>query len=348
VTDRKRSENQLSALRRVAALVASEPSPDEVFGSVAEEVVRLLDVENTLVYRYEPEGAAVVVAAGGEGDIGVPIGTRVTLEGENVAARVLRSGRPARVDDYANAAGTIAALARKVRIRSAVGSPIVVEGRLWGAVVALSRQAKPLLVETESRIGEFTQLVATAISNAEARAEIGRLAEEQAALRRVATLVARGGSPKDVFHAVATEAARVLGVQRVILLRYEPDNHVTVLAHRTPDGTAIPVGTRAPVEGENVPAAVLRTGRPARIDDMEGATGPVAELLKERGVRSTAAVPVVVDGALWGTCRFPSSARFRPRLRVADRTRGLVGRQASVGRAPRGPQPRLTRPRSTC
>jgi len=201
---------------------------------------------------------------------------------------VHRTGVPARFDDYANAPGTIAALARDVGIRSAVGGPIVVEGRLWGAMVALSRQVEPLPVEAESHIVEFTELVATAISNAEARAKLRLLAEEQAALRRVATLVARGGSPKDVFDAVATEAAAVLGVERVVLLRYEPDSHVTVLAHRTQDGNTIPVGTRVPVEGENVPAAVLRTGRPARIDKMERATGPVAELSKDWGVRSTA------------------------------------------------------------
>jgi PAS domain S-box-containing protein len=319
VTDRKRSEDQLSALRRVAALVASEPSPDEVFGSVAEEVVRLVGVDNTLVFRYEAEGPATLVAAGGEGDIGVPVGTRVTLEGENVAARVLRTRRPARLDDYANATGAIAALARNVGIRSAVGSPIVVEGRLWGAMVALSRQVEPLPVEAESRIGEFTALVATAISNAEARAEVRLLAEEQAALRRVATLVARGASPKDVFDAVATEAAAVLDVERVVLLRYEPDSHVTALAHRTQDGNAIPTGTRVPVEGENVPAAVLRTGRPARIDDMERATGPVAELSKERGVRSTAGVPVVVDGALWGVLGIGSMREEPPPADLEER-----------------------------
>jgi PAS domain S-box-containing protein len=300
VTDRKCSENQLSALRRVAALVASEPSPDEVFGAVAEEGGGLLGVENTLVFRYEPTGNATLVAIGGEADVGAPVGTEVSLEGESIAARVHRTGLPARFDDYANAPGSVAALARQAGIRSAVGSPILVEGRLWGAMVAVSRRVEPLAVETESHIGEFTQLVATAISNAEARAELRLLAEEQAALRRVATLVARGASPKDVFDAVATEAAAVLGVERAALLRYEPDGHATALAHRTQDGNAIPVGTRVPVEGGNVAAEVLRTGRFARIDDIAGKSGPLAALLQEWGVRSTAGVPLVVDGALWG------------------------------------------------
>jgi signal transduction histidine kinase len=96
----------------------------------------------------------------------------VSLEGESIAARVHRTGLPARFDDYANAPGTIAALARSVGIRSAIGGPIVVEGRLWGAMVALSRQADPLPVEAESHIEEFTELVATAISNMQARTDL--------------------------------------------------------------------------------------------------------------------------------------------------------------------------------
>ena len=73
-----------------------------------------------------------------------------------------------------------------------MGTPIVVEGRLWGAMIAASTHDERLPADTESRIGQFTELMATAIANAEARAEVARLADEQAALRRVATLVAQG------------------------------------------------------------------------------------------------------------------------------------------------------------
>jgi signal transduction histidine kinase len=295
--------SEQAALHRVATLVASEPSPGEVFAAVAEEVNRLLGVDNTLVYRYEAEGTAAVVAAGGEGDIGVPVGIRVTLEGENVAARVLETGQPARLDDYANATGSIADLARNVGIRSAVGSPIVVEGRLWGAMVALSRQTDPLPKGTESRIGEFTQLVATAVSNTEARAEVGRLAEEQAALRRIATLVARGASPSAVFEAVAAEAVRALDAERASLLRYEPDAAAIVVMARSGPAPAglLAAHTRVTLEGENVPAAVLRTGLPARIRSSEGPSGSIAERSREFGVRASVGVPIIVEGRLWGT-----------------------------------------------
>jgi hypothetical protein len=88
---------------------------------------------------------------------------------------------------------------------SSVGAPIVVNGRLWGVIVASSDRDEPLPADTQSRLLEFTELVATAISNTEARTERCRLADEQAALRRVATLVAHGSPAAHVFAAVAEE-----------------------------------------------------------------------------------------------------------------------------------------------
>ena len=91
--------------------------------------------------------------------------------------------------------GEIAAVVRGAGMRSAVASPIVVERRLWGAMVVLSPRHEPFPEDTEARLTDFTELVATAIANAESREALARLAEEQAALRRVATLVAGGTGP---------------------------------------------------------------------------------------------------------------------------------------------------------
>ena len=87
-----------------------------------------------------------------------------------------------------------------------MGTPIMVEGRLWGAMLAAGTHDAPLPPDTESRIEQFTELMATAIANAEARAEVARLADEQAALRRVATLVAQGAPPAAVFDAVTARS----------------------------------------------------------------------------------------------------------------------------------------------
>ena len=125
---------------------------------------------------------------------GVEIGARFPLEGDSVSVRVLRSGRPARMDGYEDAAGVIAATIRQIGIRFSIGVPISVEGRTWGVMIATSKDG-PFPAETESRLQGFTELVATAISNARPTTRSRVLADEQAALRRVATLVAQGPIP---------------------------------------------------------------------------------------------------------------------------------------------------------
>src|SRR5205085_8047599 len=101
---------------------------------------------------------------------------------------------------------------RETGVRSGVATPIMVDGRLWGVMPADSTLAQPLPADTEARLASFTELVATAIANAESRAALARLAEEQAALRRVATRVARGASPEEVFAAVVAEVGQLLWV----------------------------------------------------------------------------------------------------------------------------------------
>src|SRR5207253_1617222 len=173
-----------AALRQVATLVARESSPDQLFAAVAEQVARVFDVPHVKLVRYEPEGS-VVVAGFSDGDREpFPIGSHWPLDSPGVIATVRQTGRPARVEDYAGMTGEIAAVVRDAGMRSAVASPIVVAGRLWGAMVVLSARHEPFPEDTEAGLTDFTELVATAIANAESRVAIGRLVDEQAALRR--------------------------------------------------------------------------------------------------------------------------------------------------------------------
>jgi signal transduction histidine kinase len=157
-----------AALRRVATLVARGVQPGEVFAAVAEEIARVLDAESGDVLRYEPDGTATTVAASGGM---LRVGSTWSLDGDSVTARVARTGRAARMDDYDQAAGEIAALARRFRGRASVGAPIVIDGRLWGAAVAGSTSGS-LPVAAEDRIAKFTELIAIAILNAETRTEL--------------------------------------------------------------------------------------------------------------------------------------------------------------------------------
>jgi signal transduction histidine kinase len=161
-----------SALRRVATLVAQGASPSEVFDAVTFEAGGLLGADLARLLRYEADGTATVVAVHGAQDMGVPVGGRLTLEGDSVTGAVLRTGRAARLDRLEDVPGPIPAQLRELGVRSAVGAPIVVEGRLWGALVGAWMREEPLPAETEARMGQFTELVATAIANAESRAEL--------------------------------------------------------------------------------------------------------------------------------------------------------------------------------
>jgi GAF domain-containing protein len=290
-----------SALRQVATLVARESAPDQLFGAVAEQVARVFAVPHVRLVRYEPEGS-VVVGGFSEGDRELfPIGSRWPLDTPGVMATVRQTGRPARVEDYAHVTGEAAALARAAGLRSAVASPIVVERRLWGAMVVYSLRHEPFPESTEARLTDFTELVATAIANAESRQALAKLAEEQAALRRVATIAAGESSPVEVFGAVTEEAARVLGTEAVGMLRFEPDGTAKLVAQSKTPWDPPPLGTGFTLEGENLVAAVHRTGEAARTDDWSIATGSVAAMAQVLGVRSAVAAPIVVEGCLWGT-----------------------------------------------
>jgi signal transduction histidine kinase len=292
---------RLAALRRVATLVAREAPAEDVFGAVAEEVARVLSSEAVAMLRFEPDGTATLVAQSDTPWDPPPLGTSFTLEGENVIAPVLRTGRPARLDDWEHATGSVADAARSLGIRSSVATPIVVEGRLWGTMVTVTSRSEPLPADIETRIGDFTELVATAISSIASREQRARLAAEQAALRRVATLVARNAPPTDVFEAVAEELGRLLDVGSTGLVRFEDDDTVTVVAGWGRLGARVAVGTRLPLSGANVISQIARTGRPARLDYAGGtASGPIGEHARRLNSRAAIGGPVVVAGRLWG------------------------------------------------
>jgi signal transduction histidine kinase len=162
-----------AALRRVATLVAQTVSAPELFETVTREVGLLSGADLARMERYEADGTVTGVGAWSrDAERELVVGTRIALEGVSVAALVRERGGPVRVDTFAQAAGPIAEEARALGIRSSVGCPIVVQGRLWGVIAASSKGEAPFPPDTESQIAEFTELVATAVANAEARAEL--------------------------------------------------------------------------------------------------------------------------------------------------------------------------------
>ncbi|MET0810453.1 MAG: GAF domain-containing protein, partial [Thermoleophilaceae bacterium] len=285
-----------AALRRVATLVARDVPPDELFAAVAREAGGLLGADLAGMIRYELDATVTPVATWAADGEHPPVPDRWATEEGDPTTMIGETGRPARIDDWTAVPGPIAAFVRdELLVRCSVGSPIIVEGRLWGALGVHSRQSGALAADTEARLQNFTELVATAISNVQARAEMQRLADEQAALRRVATLVARESPPAAIFAAVAEEVAGLLDVDAIRIVRYEDDATVMVIAEWGELGAAFPVGFRLPLGGANIASQMLRTERPVRIETAE-ATGAVGDYARSMGSRSAVGAPIVVDG----------------------------------------------------
>jgi GAF domain-containing protein len=296
---RSLAEEQAS-LRRVATLVARRSPPEEVFAAATKEVAQLFDVQFAHLGRYELDGTVTFVAASGGSGV-LPVGTRLPLGGENVCTVVAQTGLPVRIDNFPDASGPINVAAHERGIRSSIGTPIVVEGHLWGVTIIGCSEEQELPPDVEARLASFAELLATAIANAESRAELAQVAEEQAALRRVATLVARGVPPQEVFAAVTGEVGGLFPVEFAIMGRYEPDQAVVAVAAWSRTGNPWPpVGSRWPLEGKNLATVLFETGRPARIDGYGDASGPVGVNALAHDFSSTVGAPIVVEGSLWG------------------------------------------------
>jgi PAS domain S-box-containing protein len=180
VSDRREGEHALrvlaeeqAALRRVATAVATETDPRRVFGVVTEEVARLLDAQSANMVRYGGDGTATVVGGWSSGAVrNMPVGEVIRLDGDTAASRVWRGRGPARMDSYEYATGSLAEMLRGLGFRSAVAAPVVLSGRLWGAVIVSSVYPEPFPEGAEQRIADFAALAAQALANAQAREEL--------------------------------------------------------------------------------------------------------------------------------------------------------------------------------
>jgi signal transduction histidine kinase len=306
-SERRRLAEEQAALRRVATLVAGGAPSSEVFEAVAREVAQVLHLGNASVGRYDDGTVMTVLASAGFYPETFHAGSRWPLDGPSMSREVLRTGRPLRVEDYDDLPGTLAAEARRQRFNRVAGAPIIVDGQVWGLVATSSPDA-PFPDGLEDRLAEFTELVAMAIANSQAHEEIARLAEEQAALRRVATLVAAGAPPVEVFKAVSTEVAALIpSADGSALTRYEADGTVRPVSGWAADGGYTYAGRRYPLEG-TVSGLIFETGRPGRVDDYSVAAGEAPQVARDLGWHSSVGAPITVDGRLWGVLAIASKS----------------------------------------
>lgn len=180
VTERRREQDRLhmartqqAALRRVATLVARGAPLSEVYDVAVAELAHSLGVNHVTLLAFEADDHAVVRAAlKSAHQPGFAVGDRFSLDGGSISEQVHRTGRPARVDDYSEVPGHVATRLRDLGICSAAGTPLTVEGRTRGVLVVGSHVRQGIPDGTEAHIGDFADLISTAIANAETRAEL--------------------------------------------------------------------------------------------------------------------------------------------------------------------------------
>jgi signal transduction histidine kinase len=258
------------ALQRVATLVAKDAPAGELFAVVCEEAARVLDVPAVAIERYDADGSTTVLATWGKMGGWAQAGSEVRVRG--------------------------------APDRAWVGVPITVDGKTWGVVYACANgiTGADVHVGIESQLARFTELIATAVSRTQTRDDLRRLADEQAALRRIATLMAPGTEPRAVYDAICTETCQLVDASNTKLAQFTADGlHMTVVGSSHPDPHEL-TDTRIRVDADSISAIVVRTAAPARVASSEVATSEPATMWRDRGIHSAVAAPILLEGELWG------------------------------------------------
>ena len=257
-----------AALNRVAVTVATETAAERIFDVVTEEVARILGADAANLVRFSPSrDEGVIVGKWSEPGVQIPgAGTIVVIEDGSALTRGGSDGAPARqaTDDPAVPAELHKRLTA-LGVTSLVAAPIVVSGDIWGAVVVSLTGNRRFPANAEERLGQFAGLVAVALANTQAREELATLADEQAALSRVAVAVATEEDPERLFNAVSEEIGRLFGARSAATVRYVDDaDEAEIVGVWVRDGRYDgPLGERLPFQGGAI-ARVAKTGRAAR------------------------------------------------------------------------------------
>jgi signal transduction histidine kinase len=169
---RHRAARVEAALRRVATLVAGGAPAQAVFDAVAEETGRLIGATTVNLAHFTPDDFNLTMSGWSLRGVHVPTGSRLPLEGYTINRLVQQTRAPGRMDSYQDAPGLLAARLRELGIRSEVGAPVVVDGQVWGALIAGTDRPRPLPAGAEQRVARFAELIALAVANATARDEL--------------------------------------------------------------------------------------------------------------------------------------------------------------------------------
>jgi signal transduction histidine kinase len=320
----RRLEIERRALLRLGALAGTAPI-GELFAAIAEELARVVDMRTgethedmSALSRFNADASLTLVAAWGEAlNYPSPIGsTWPLLDGDSANRRVYLTGRPARLEGGIPVTGAISDKLGSIKAKSSIAVPIFVDDKLWGSATIMSDRSEHLPPSTEARLADFAALASTAISSAQRREEIRRLADEQSAMRRVATLVAQQPQLSSVYECACAELLALLHLEDTMVLRFEADNRITVVGAASLTADSIPVGHTFEMDTSPEVDLVRDARKAARVDSYADAEVEVTEQIRRAGIRASLAQPIRLGNRLWGALAVAS-----PQLgRITDRT----------------------------
>jgi signal transduction histidine kinase len=336
----QRLVDEQTALRRVATLVAEGAGDVELVNAVTSEIAQLFGAQRANALRWDGDTLRVIGEWSENGPAAEMSDRVFAFGGDTITARVVNSVSAARVES-ADDLQTDFARARwkELGIEASIGAPIVVDGHVWGVITA-SRTAPndPFPLGAEQRLADFATLVAQAIANSEARREVAALAEEQAALRRVATRVAAGRPQSEVLETATREAGVIFEAEAVYLVHWEGVHDEVVVDGGWSDGTEplLSPQTRYHPRPGDPTLRVLETGFASR--------GGESSL--ELGDRCVIAAPVIIRANLMGAliALRPREAPFPPGAEIRLRSFGDLVAQ-SIANAKANEEMRASRAR---
>jgi len=310
----ERVAEEQAALRRIATLVAEGVTEADLAAAVSSEVGGLFGAQSASVVRWD--GDTIRVIGRWRADPAArPPGDVLSFGGDTLAARVVETSAPARIDSAADLKTEFARQRwAELGYEASIGAPIVVDRKVWGVLSASRTEPGDTFPEgDEARLSDFSSLVAQAIVNAEVRGETSALVAEQTALRQIATLVAGARPPVEVFDAVTAAVAELFGASTVTLVQWQGVlDEVTVMAAWTAaDAEPVAPGSLYHPDQGGPTLSVLETG----------VAWNGAESSPERGPVAVITAPVIAKGSLFGaltasrapTYPFPAGAEIRLR-----------------------------------
>jgi signal transduction histidine kinase len=322
-----------AAVRRVATLVARGVPQGELFGAVTEEVGRLLGTDVAGMIRYETDATVTPVAAWAAAGDHPPLPDRWPTEEGDPTWLIAETRRAARIDDWNGVPGPISAFIRAIGVSSSVGAPILVEGRLWGDLTVHTKQSQPLPTDTESRLASFTELVATAISNTEARTEVAasraRIVAATDEERRRVVRDLHDGAQQRLVHTIITLRL----AQRA--LQNEQDNVPALLSEALGHAEQATVELRELAHGI-LPAALTHGGLRDGVDALASRMPVPVEIDVSVGRLPTAVEATayfVVAEALTNVAKHARAGRAEVTARIEDNTLAVHVRDDGIGGA---------------